>query len=799
MGTGKKFILLFGAICALIPAATALILYWLARHASGSAYFWVMLVLTVLAVSVASGVLAVFLLGRLLRQLLSDARTLVPDDGSAIRPPRRLSAVLDEFHRLSEQISANQESLHRRNRELRVLATVSLTLDRASSLKEMLDTVLEQTSDLLPHKRAYISLVDEETGEFHILASRGYTAEELDSVSIDIAQVYGAQRGVNLPLRTTSRVIGVFHLDAQPPDQHMRPSLQRWPQQLAEILAAAVEKRRLFEAAQSEVRAQVLLNEVGRALTSTLDKQKVLTRIMQVAIQTLNAEFGSVMLVDEERKDLFFAAAVGPGADLSLGMRMPLGKGLVGWAIRHSESVLVADAQDDPRFYGQIDQQTGLSTRSMLCVPMISKNKAIGVIEVIDSRRGRFTKSDLRLLEAFAPQAATAIDNASLHESIKAQMAELERTQDQLLQAEKLSAIGRLVAGVAHELNNPLTAIVGYSQLLLETCEDEQISEDLERIDREAQRCANIVESLLSFARQSKMAQLAIKLGDVLNKTLDLLAYQLEMDNITLVREISPESMMILGDRYQLQQVFLNLIDNAHQEMRKTHGLGTLTVRAYPTEQRTVQVKFIDDGPGISRENISRLFDPFFTTRDVGQGTGLGLSICLGIVQEHQGRIWAESEPGQGATFLVELPLYLGPQQGEDLREAVKELPFVEKQAVLVVDDEVEIARLLKRILEAEGHSVTAAYSGSEAREALDERTFDLVICDLRMPGMSGQELYAHIKQTQPDLARRVVFLTGDVMSRESQTFLEEAGNQFVSKPFKRQRVLEVLEEMRTG
>jgi two-component system NtrC family sensor kinase len=433
----------------------------------------------------------------------------------------------------------------------------------------------------------------------------------------------------------------------------------------------------------------------------------------------------------------------------------------------------------------------------VLCVPLVSKDRVIGAIEVIDSRREMFTPHDLRLLESLAPQAAIAIVNASLHESLKEQMDELQRTQAQLLQAEKLSAIGQLVAGVAHELNNPLTAIVGYSQLLIEMCEDPDIVEDLRRIDNEAQRSARIVQNLLAFARQQKLEKRPLNLGEVLNKTLDLLAYQLQVDNIRLERELPPEPVTVLGDTYQLQQVFLNLITNAHQAIRKNRSSGTLTVRTRPGEGDTVQILFIDDGPGIQPEILSRVFDPFFTTKDVGEGTGLGLSICLGIVQEHQGRIWAESEAGHGAIFVVELPLHEDRPRTVPTVRIVTAPPRAEKRSVLIVDDEVEIVRLLTRVLQGEGHRVTAATNGHEARNLLDEHTYDLVICDLKMPGMNGRELYEHLKHKRPDMARRVVFSTGDVVSSDSWRFLQEAGNHYISKPFKPEQILAAIERVR--
>jgi signal transduction histidine kinase len=693
-----------------------------------------------------------------------------------------------------EQIAIDQRSLHHRNNELQILTAITRALNRAFSLNEMSDTVLEQTSGLLTYEQGFIVLIDEETGAPQVLAQRGYAPRELDD-SICFEQNKVTPQNVNIPLYAFDKIIGVLHIEALPTDQGTWRSLHL----LANILATAVEKHRLLEAAQREVRAQTLLNEAGRVLTSTLDEQEVLTLIMREVIQSLNAEAGSVVLVDEERGDMVFAAAASPYADRLVGMLMPLGRGIVGWTIQNRQSVLTADAHTDPRHYYQVDQETGFQTKSVICVPLLSKDRVTGAIEVMNSKNGQFSQYDLRLLESLAPQAAIAIENAFLFESVKAQMLKIEQTQDQLLQAEKLSAIGQLVAGVAHELNNPLTAIVGYAQLLLETCEDQEVCEDLERINREAQRSARIVQNLLAFARQQKMEKHPVELGGILNKTIDLLAYQLEVDNIKLIRNIPSEPMIVLGDTYQLQQVFLNVITNAHQEMRKAHGAGTLTIGTRVIEQHTVQVQFIDDGPGISKENIGRIFDPFFTTKDVGEGTGLGLSICLGIVQEHEGRIWADSELGQGATFSVELPLYKDTLQDNMSMDIHVKLTSIEQLDVLVVDDEIEIARLFQRILESEGHSVTAVHSGLEAREVINSQHFNLIICDLKMPGMNGRELYAYLKQTNPELARHVIFSTGDVVSDESWTFLEEVGNRFISKPFKPEQVLAGIREILTN
>lgn len=778
-----QFALLVGAICVLVLSPAA----WLLGRVTGadSTAAWALLAATVLLASGIVAGLVTLTFGAVLQALIGRLRRLSfrqDEAGSVAAESSKPFAAVED---LAARIAADQDSLRRRNSELEVLASISHALNRASQLDQVLDTALNKLSRLRPYKCAYIALVDEGTDKARLMASRGYTDAELEVVAAHLDSE-GCLPGLACyPLRTNAGVIGTLGLQIDVLDANTQRSLSL----LADVLATAVEKCRWIESAQREVRAQKLLNRAGRVLTSTLESQEVLTRVMREVIQALNAEDGSVVLVDAARDQLYFAAVASPQAAELIGTGIPMGHGIVGWAIEHGESVLALDARTDQRFYERIDQQTGMSTQSVMCVPLSSRDRVIGAIEVMNSKNEQFTSYDLQLLESLAPQAAIAIENAFLFENVKQQMAELERTQGQLLQAEKLSAIGELVAGVAHELNNPLTAVVGYAQLLLETCEDAEMREDLERINREAQRSARIVQNLLAFARQQGSEKHAIELGQVLDKAIDLLAYQLQVNNISLVRELAPQPMIALGDRYQLQQVFLNLITNAYQAMHKAYGRGTLTIRTERVNGNLARIYFIDDGPGVPAEIASRVFDPFFTTKDVGEGTGLGLSICLGIVQEHEGRIWLDAEVERGATFVVELPL-----DREELKlheeELAPEPVRYQDLSVLVIDDEPEIVLLLQRVLEAEGYDVVAVNGGHEALDALSRGSYDLVICDLKMPGVGGRDIFGYLTEHQPQLAERIIFTTGDTVSSDSWAFLQETHQPFISKPFRPQTVL---------
>ncbi len=242
-------------------------------------------------------------------------------------------------------------------------------------------------------------------------------------------------------------------------------------------------------------------------------------------------------------------------------------------------------------------------------------------------------------------------------EAERKQAEERERQlQEQLILSSRLAAIGELAAGVAHEINNPLTGIVGFSQRLLRKATDEETHRDLERIYSESQRISRIVGNLLTFARRRGTDKEYVNINEVIRRTLELRAYELRTSNIEVGVELAADLPEIMVDFHQMQEVFLNLILNAEQVMVEAGSGGTLSIKTERVEGG-IRVSFADSGPGIPAGDLDRLFDPFFTTRGEKGGTGLGLSICHGIVTEHDGRIWAESKQGEGATFFVELPV----------------------------------------------------------------------------------------------------------------------------------------------
>ena len=357
--------------------------------------------------------------------------------------------------------------------------------------------------------------------------------------------------------------------------------------------------------------------------------------------------------------------------------------------------------------------------------------------------------------------------------------------QEQLIQSEKMSAIGQLVSGVAHELNNPLAGISAFAQLLLA---EKRFPPDqrtaAETIYSEARRASRIVQNLLTFARQHKAEKGPTAINQVLDDTLELRGYELRVRGIDVRREYDESLPDTMADAHQLQQVFLNLITNAEQAMEQRDGHHhRLTVRTRRSGE-AIRIEVEDTGAGIPANLIERIFNPFFTTKPTGSGTGLGLSISLGIVREHEGKIWAENAQQGGARFLVELPVSQPRASGEHAA-----MPHVQPMGndtlrVLVVDDEASVRVSLQRYLAGKGHQVETTASGEDALVRLQGSKYDAVILDMRMPDLSGEQIYERLRSNDPSHAERVIFTTGDLVNEQMRRFLDGTGRPCVPKPF---------------
>jgi two-component system NtrC family sensor kinase len=366
--------------------------------------------------------------------------------------------------------------------------------------------------------------------------------------------------------------------------------------------------------------------------------------------------------------------------------------------------------------------------------------------------------------------------NGRLQRSVE----ELRATRERFTQREKLSALGELISGIAHEINNPLTVVLGYAELLTgkRDCPPE-VGSMLAAIHREAVRCSQVVKNLLGFARKQPPAKWYADINALCQQTLEILEYQLKISQITTAVQLHNALPRTMVDGVQLQQVLMNLCTNAYQAMVEYRGQGHLTVTTACDSQK-IYIHITDNGPGIADETLYRIFDPFFTTRE--NSTGLGLSLSYGIIKEHGGEISVASALGQGTTFTIALPIVAKVTTVQEI--PLPTLPVLSPKTVLVIDDEQPILDLLMLYLHRLGHQPEVAHSGEEALQKIARQDYDLIICDLRLPGGDGHYIYHALKNKHPELLSRLIFCTGGTLHETSYTLLEECSGLFLTKPF---------------
>jgi signal transduction histidine kinase/CheY-like chemotaxis protein len=366
-------------------------------------------------------------------------------------------------------------------------------------------------------------------------------------------------------------------------------------------------------------------------------------------------------------------------------------------------------------------------------------------------------------------------------------------TRSKMLQTEKMAALGQLVSGIAHELNNPLTTIMGYAQLLLgKNLTAAQLAE-AERVYQEAERARRIVKNLLYFARETRSERTRVDLNEIIERTLALRSYELRVEDIAVECDLAPRLPATLADPYQLQQVILNLLLNAEQALLESRGRGRVWIRTRhmiegvgKQTRDCLVLEVADDGPGIPPEIASRIFDPFFTSKPSGEGTGLGLSIVYGIVHQHEGEVSFENQPGSGARFIVNLPVIAAPAQKPADALALRFVPrgTATSARILAIEDEPTVAQLIVDVLREEGHQVESVLDSQEGLRRLACGNYDLIICDLRMPHFDGQAVYQSLCRASSPLRHRILFITGDVLAAQTREFLEPNRLPYLAKPF---------------
>ncbi|HET8923365.1 MAG TPA: PAS domain S-box protein [Candidatus Acidoferrum sp.] len=548
--------------------------------------------------------------------------------------------------------------------------------------------------------------------------------------------------------------------------------------------------------AEQEIRRRnrelLVLNSIGQTLIESMDLSDSLHRTLRQIAELFGLDATSLYLFDQEGTQLRRIAAVGHQSEYSRHFPPVSVKPELMQHIKavHATFLSARGLPLPPVFR---DAQLKEQIAEAYIVILWSKDRVIGGL-VVGSRTTReFSPADVNLLIAVGSQLSNAIERSMLYEETRQAYENLRRTQEQLLHSEKLAAVGQLISGVAHELNNPLTAILGYSQLLTSSGQlGQQGIEYADKLYKQAQRTHRIVQNLLSFARQHKPERAPVKINQTLEETLALRDYDLRMSNIRVHLDLAADLPETAADPHQLQQVFLNMVNNAVDAILERSSDGDLWVRTGTNGDRLF-IEFTDSGPGV--QDASRVFDPFYTTKPVGKGTGLGLSICYGIITEHGGTIRVRNVPTRGASFTIELPIQ-SVAATTSLSASPSAVPGRDRH-ILLVDHDESVLEDVGTILRGSDYRVEAARDFREAVTLLEKREFDLIIADLQISEGSDKEGFRDwLAQHKPALSRNVIWMCAAVTSPSVGEKITRNDCQILQKPFKASDVIAAVDEL---
>jgi GAF domain-containing protein len=556
-----------------------------------------------------------------------------------------------------------------------------------------------------------------------------------------------------VPMQLGTELLGVLDAESARPDAFDSQDLALL-QTVANQAAVAISNARTY--AQSEQQARTLRALLGttQELNSILDLRQLLELIAEQARALIDVDSCVITLLNPETGVLTPVIALHDWADQVLGVTLKLGEGITGQVAQTGVGEVVNHAEQDSR--ALTVPGTPVLPEALLASPLRCKGRVIGVMTLSRLGERLFSEADLELLDSFASQAAVAVENARLYTESRRRARELEqahgrleRAQNQLLQAEKLSAIGQLAAGMAHELNNPLTAIMGYAQLLETEDLRSDSRADVRRILAGCARAKKIVANLLTFSHQKRIAPQRVDLPALVERILKLHSFEFETGEAAVRYECAEHLPEAHLDPVQMEQLLVHLLRNAHRATGPEGGQVTVSLSQPGPDLLRLEVT--DQGPGIPAETLAHIFDPFFTTTDVGEGQGLGLSACFGIVRAHRGRIWAEPREEGGMRFIVELPL--------DVEETPEEEAAPDGRSILVVTADEAVAEPLLSAAEEMGHRPSWVDSGEAALAEIVVHRYELVLCDVNLPGMGIGRLYGSVRANDPDLASRFVAL----------------------------------------
>lgn len=737
------------------------------------------------------------------------------------------------------------------------LREVGLILSSTLNFHHLLDRLLDQIAHVLPYDTANVMLVEGDV--VRIVCTRGYeavghslppqmslkTVPTLNRMAttqepLVISDTSGAVEWVNgeasphirswagAPIVVQGKVVAFLALNHSHPDYYQAHDALRLTS-FAGQASIAIQNAQLYDALQRRVNELVTLNHVGQLVNSSLDLQATLRAVTESTTALLDVAAASVVLVDQEAHDLWFAAASGEAAEFVLSKRLALGQGILGWVVDHGEPLLIADAKQDTRHFAAFDEKSGFMASSILCVPLIAKGRTIGAIETMNKRTGPFVDEDLRLLAMLANPAAAAIENARLYEQSQQEIRERlrievaleterallaqrveERTADLTTSNLELARAVRLkdefLASMSHELRTPLNTILGMSEALQEgvygDLNHKQIS-SLRHVEESGRHLLSLINDILDLSKV-EAGKLEIDLepvvvASVCQASLNFIKREAQKKRLQIHYEQDPSVGVIQADERRLKQILVNLLSNAVKFTPEGGNIG-LEVCSHAAA-RSITFTVWDTGIGIAAADQERLFQPFvqLDSRLSRQytGTGLGLSLVYRMAQLHQGSVKVESEVGQGSRFTVALPwlpAYITPSHPET--GPLPPVAISQGAIVLIAEDNELVASTMDEYLSLKGYRILIAQNGYDAVELTHKLQPDIVLMDIQMPGMDGLEAIRRIRaMSTQNHTIPIIALTALAMPGDKDLCLQAGATAYISKPVPMIHLVQMIED----
>lgn len=523
-----------------------------------------------------------------------------------------------------------------------------------------------------------------------------------------------------------------------------------------------------------------LVVKIGELLADIRNKDNLeesIPLIIEKACEIAGAIHGSFVEVDHENQLLKILSSYGPDwTEEKQQCLLPIGEGLTGIVAKTGKPYLCQDAAHDPHYFPLFDY-----VKSELVVPVMIDEKVWGLINIDGMEDDSFDENTLHLLTVFAEMVAFSL-------TLQFHVRNQRKLQEQIVQSEKMASLGRAIAGIAHEINNPLTSILGHASLLmLRNNGDQKTTQSIEAIYHETVRTADLVKGLLAFARKESPKREILGINEIIHAAIGLKKYQLQVDNIHLHLDLNEISYPVEVSPQHIQQVLINLLTNASQAIPKNQRRGNVSITCGRSGDN-VLVRISDNGTGIPEGSQKYIFEPFFTTKEPGQGTGLGLSLASTLIENNGGNLSLEKTSHEGTTFLIELPIAVTSKVLETVTQKAKlDLPPENGpilSRILIVDDEPQVTESLKDYLEMHDFTVTCVRSAYSALDMMQSESFDVVVCDIRMPGMDGLELYEKAIKAFPLYRGYFIFMSGDLMRDNILTQIKALQCPWMEKPF---------------